>query len=159
MKTPRPGAGPDVGEGSGLSSASLVPPASPQNGHSRGGTGFAHGLACFQVWGDNHQERDARGGEGEWRLGGVFRLWLLETFQWRCREEGARLGGRLNGEGSAAVRVPGRHRDPEDVFHPRDTESARGEQDSAQCPVGEEQRPERTKARAQGEEIPLRGAP
>ena len=75
------------------------------------------------------------------------------------RRRGARLGGRLNGEGSAAVRVPGRHRDPEDVFHPRDTESARGEQDSAQCPAGEEQRPERTKARAQGEEIPLRGAP
>lgn len=48
MKTPRPGTGPDVGEGSGLSSASLVPPASPRNGHSRGGTGFHHGLACCQ---------------------------------------------------------------------------------------------------------------
>lgn len=109
-----------MGEGSGLSSASLVPPASPRNGHSRGGRGFSHGLAYCQVWGDNHQERDARGGEGEWKLGDVFRLCFLETpvAVLGGRRTGVQLGGGLNGEGSVAVTVSGRHKEPQGCLLP-----------------------------------------
>lgn len=158
MKTPRPGTGPDVGEGSGLSSASLVPPASPRNGHSRGGAGFSHGLACCQVWGDNHQERDARGGEGEWRLGDA-QVTLPGDFPVAVsggRRTGVRLGGGLNGEGSVASRCLAGTRSPEDVSPAGDRTS---EMRAAVRPVprGEEQRPGRTEARALGVGIPLRG--